>query len=73
MLLSSRNRYLALTLASGVSLGFYAVIGFLRIAEIVEEVLSKTPRCAIDSLEAALSLDGAGRRAARKLVADQPG
>ncbi len=47
-------------------------IGFLRIAEIVEEVLSKTPRCAIDSLEAALSLDSTGRRAAQKLIADQP-
>ena len=32
LLLSSRNRYLALTLAAGVSLGFYAVIGFVRIA-----------------------------------------
>jgi len=31
LLLSSRNRYLALTLAAGVPLGFYAVIGFLRI------------------------------------------
>lgn len=32
LLLSSRNRYLALTLAAGVSIGFYAVIGFIRIA-----------------------------------------
>lgn len=32
LLLSSRNRYLALTLAAGVSLGFYVVIGFVRIA-----------------------------------------
>ncbi len=32
LLLSSRNRYLALTLAAGVPLGFYAIIGFLRIA-----------------------------------------
>lgn len=32
LLLSSRNRYLALTLAAGVSLGFYVVIGFIRIA-----------------------------------------
>ena len=31
LLLSSRNRYLALTLAAGVSLPFYVVIGFLRI------------------------------------------
>lgn len=32
LLLSSRNRYLALTLAAGVSVGAYAVIGFARIA-----------------------------------------
>lgn len=32
LLLSSRNRYLALTLAAGVSLNFYVVIGFARIA-----------------------------------------
>lgn len=32
LVLSSRNRYLALTLAAGVSLGFYVVIGFVRIA-----------------------------------------
>ena len=32
LLLSSRNRYLALTLAAGVPLLFYAVIGFVRIA-----------------------------------------
>lgn len=32
LLLSSRNRYLALTLASGVSLWWYALIGSLRIA-----------------------------------------
>jgi hypothetical protein len=31
LVLSSRNRYLALTLASGVSLWWYVVIGFLRI------------------------------------------
>ena len=31
LLLSSRNRYLALTLAAGVSLPFYLAIGFLRI------------------------------------------
>jgi hypothetical protein len=31
LLLSSRNRYLALTLAAGVSIPFYVVIGFLRI------------------------------------------
>ncbi|WP_395152984.1 hypothetical protein [Ilumatobacter sp.] len=31
LLLSSRNRYLALTLAAGVSLPFYVVIGFLRV------------------------------------------
>lgn len=31
LLLSSRNRYLALTLAAGVSLPFYVIIGFLRI------------------------------------------
>lgn len=32
LLLSSRNRYLALTLAAGVSVPFYVVIGFARIA-----------------------------------------
>jgi hypothetical protein len=32
LLLSSRNRYLALTLAAGVPLGFYVLIGFARIA-----------------------------------------
>lgn len=32
LLLSSRNRYLALSLAAGVPLGWYAVIGFVRIA-----------------------------------------
>ncbi|MGB0114372.1 MAG: hypothetical protein WBP59_14210 [Ilumatobacteraceae bacterium] len=32
LMLSSRNRYLALTLAAGVSVPFYVVIGFLRIA-----------------------------------------
>jgi hypothetical protein len=31
LLLSSRNRYLALTLAAGVSVGFFVVIAFLRI------------------------------------------
>lgn len=31
LLLSSRNRYLALTLAAGVSVPFYVLIGFLRI------------------------------------------
>jgi hypothetical protein len=31
LLLSSRNRYLALSLAAGVPLGLYAVIGFVRI------------------------------------------
>jgi hypothetical protein len=31
LLLSSRNRYLALSLAAGVPLGMYAVIGFVRI------------------------------------------
>jgi hypothetical protein len=31
LLLSSRNRYLALTLAAGVSVPFYVTIGFLRI------------------------------------------
>ncbi len=31
LILSSRNRYLALTLAAGVPLSFYVVIGFLRI------------------------------------------
>lgn len=31
LLLSSRNRYLALTLASGVSIPFYVAIGFARI------------------------------------------
>lgn len=31
LLLSSRNRYLALTLAAGVSLPFYVAIGFLRV------------------------------------------
>ena len=31
LLLSSRNRYLALTLAAGVSIPFYVVIGFARI------------------------------------------
>ena len=31
LLLSSRNRYLALTLAAGVSIPFYVAIGFLRI------------------------------------------
>jgi len=31
LLLSSRNRYLALALAAGVSIPFYVVIGFLRI------------------------------------------
>ncbi|MEL6891495.1 MAG: hypothetical protein AAFP84_07865 [Actinomycetota bacterium] len=31
LLLSSRNRYLALTLAAGVSIGAYAAIAFLRI------------------------------------------
>jgi hypothetical protein len=31
LLLSSRNRYLALTLAAGVSVPFYVVIGFVRI------------------------------------------
>lgn len=31
LMLSSRNRYLALTLAAGVSLPLYVVIGFLRI------------------------------------------
>lgn len=31
LILSSRNRYLALTLAAGVSVPFYVVIGFLRI------------------------------------------
>lgn len=31
LILSSRNRYLALTLAAGVPVGFYAVIGFVRI------------------------------------------
>ncbi|MEX2407609.1 MAG: 1-deoxy-D-xylulose-5-phosphate reductoisomerase, partial [Rhodovibrionaceae bacterium] len=43
-------------------------IGFLRIAEIVEEVLSAAPRQAVDNLEAALALDAAGRREARKLI-----
>ncbi len=32
LLLSSRNRYLALTLAAGVSVPFYVLIGFARIA-----------------------------------------
>jgi hypothetical protein len=32
LLLSSRNRYLALTLAAGVPIGWYIVIGFTRIA-----------------------------------------
>ncbi|NND75855.1 MAG: hypothetical protein HKN44_12695 [Ilumatobacter sp.] len=32
LLLSSRNRYLALTLAAGVSIWYYAAIGFIRIA-----------------------------------------
>jgi hypothetical protein len=32
LMLSSRNRYLALTLAAGVPLGAYAMIGFARIA-----------------------------------------
>jgi len=32
LVLSSRNRYLALTLAAGVSIGFFAIIGFIRIA-----------------------------------------
>lgn len=32
LMLSSRNRYLALTLAAGVSVPFYVVIGFVRIA-----------------------------------------
>ncbi len=32
LMLSSRNRYLALTLAAGVPVAVYAVIGFLRIA-----------------------------------------
>jgi hypothetical protein len=31
LILSSRNRYLALTLAAGVPLSFYVVIGFVRI------------------------------------------
>lgn len=34
LLLSSRNRYLALTLAAGVSLPFYVAIGFLRIGSV---------------------------------------
>jgi uncharacterized membrane protein YuzA (DUF378 family) len=32
LLLSSRNRYLALTLAAGVSVRFYIIIGFARVA-----------------------------------------
>jgi hypothetical protein len=32
LMLSSRNRYLALTLAAGVPIGFYVAIGFVRIA-----------------------------------------
>ena len=43
LLLSSRNRYLALTLAAGVSLGFYVVIGFLRIGCCVRRVPPDRP------------------------------
>ena len=32
LMLSSRNRYLALTLAAGVSVPFYVIIGFARVA-----------------------------------------
>lgn len=43
-------------------------IGFLRIAEIVEEVLCATQRQSVSDLASAMALDNAGREAARKLI-----
>jgi 1-deoxy-D-xylulose-5-phosphate reductoisomerase len=45
-------------------------IGFLDIAEIVERTLEQVPKHAVDSLDAALALDAAGRERSRKLMAD---
>jgi 1-deoxy-D-xylulose-5-phosphate reductoisomerase len=60
----------ALNAADEVAVGAFLKrqIPFLGIAEVVERVLSRTPRAAIEKMEDVLAADAAARRTAREEV-----